>query len=412
MPPLPLAVPQAAGVGLRRFAWPETPSHAQGLRIAVIGNHPPRQCGIASFTRDVIEGLERLDCAVHVTAMCDGTMEDGYPASVENVVDVKSRAEHLWAGEAIERWRPDVVLVEHEYGIFGGPSGAWLLDMLNAIDAPVVTTLHTVLTEPNEDQARVMAKLVERSSKLIVMAKAGAAILQVQDVPVERIAVVPHGAPDRAWERPSDARTRLGWRDVPTVMTFGLLSPGKGIEHVIDALPRILEARPDARYVLLGATHPHLLASEGERYRDSLVARAGELGVAHALRMIPRFVSNAELCDALAASDIYVTPYGNPQQITSGTLAYALALGKPVISTPYVHAREALPPEQIVPHGDPAALGERVAAMLEEPERLEGLSRWVWKEARHTVWSAVAGRTLGVLQEASASDRTVLIAAE
>ena len=385
-----------------------------GPRIAVIGNHPPRQCGIASFTRDVTEGLERLGCSLQITAMCDRGGEDGYPVHVETIVDASSRAEHSWAGEAIERWRPDAVLVEHEYGIFGGPSGLWLLDMLDAIDAPVVTTLHTVLAEPNEEQSHVMARLVERSSKLIVMAKAGRTLLEAQDVPASRIAVIPHGAPDRAWEHPSAARDRLGWRDVPTLMTFGLLSPGKGIENVVDALPRILESMPSARYVLLGATHPHLLAREGERYRDSLLARAEELGVAHALHMIPRFVSNGELCDALAASDLYVTPYGNPQQITSGTLAYALALGKPILSTPYVHACEVLPPEQIVPHGDSAALGERVAAMLGDPERLNALSRRTWRNARNTVWSAVARRTLDVLNEASdgTDGRTALIAAE
>ena len=379
-------------------------------RVAVIGNHVPRQCGIATFTRDVANGLRGVGAAVRVWAMEDGGTGEPYPAGVETV-DATSRAAHRRAGEAIDAWAPDAVLVEHEFGIFGGASGLWLLDALAPIRAPITVTLHTVLEEPTDEQRVVLRGLARRAARFVVMARAGAAILAKQGIAPERIAVVPHGAPDRAWERPSDARARLGWTEAPTVLTFGLLSPGKGIEHLIDALPRVLRDAPNARYVLLGATHPHLLAREGERYREGLVARAERLGVAHALRMIPRFVSNDELCDALAAADVYVTPYGNPQQITSGTLAYALALGKPVVSTPYVHAREVLPPEQIVPHGDPAALGERIAALLADPAALEALSRRTWIAARGTVWSAVAEQTLDALGAAPAA-AAPLVAAE
>ena len=380
-------------------------------RIAIIGNYPPRRCGIATFTRDVAHGLTGLGCELNLIAMRGDTPRQDYLGEVTTVVDETCRDAHRRAGEAINRWRPDVVLVEHEFGIFGGPSGLWLLDMLDAIDAPVVTTLHTVLAEPNEEQRLVVSRLAARASRLIVMARAGAAILEAQGVPADRIAVVPHGAPDRPWRRPTNGRASIGWPDRPTLLTFGLMSPGKGIEHVIDALPRILLDVPDAHYVLLGATHPHLVAREGEAYRESLTARAEQLGVAHALTMIPRFVSCDELCDALAASDLYVTPYDNPQQITSGTLAYALALGKPVLSTPYVHAREVLPAEWIVPHGNAAALGERAAAMLSDPAALEALSRETWHRFRPTVWSAVARQTLDVLHGAMPAP-TALEAAE
>ena len=385
---------------------------ARPIRVAVIGNHPPRRCGIATFTRDVADGLERLGCTLHVTAMDDGACGGAYPRRVASLMDASSREAHVRAGEAIAAWAPDVVLVQHEFGIYGGPSGLWLNDVLERACAPVVATMHTVLEHPSPPEARALAALAGRAERLIVMARAGADILSRggqgwRGIGRERIAVVPHGAPDRAMERPRDARARLGWEEAPTLLTFGLLSPGKGIEHVIDALPRILAAVPHARYVLLGATHPNLLAREGEAYRDSLVARAERLGVAAALRMVPRFVDNVELCDALAAADLYVTPYGNPAQITSGTLAYALALGKPVVSTPYAHAREVLPSDQLVPHGDAGALGERVAALLSDPARLDAITRRTWVGARGTIWPAVARRTLDVLEGAARSDASV-----
>ena len=385
------------------------------LRVALIGNHPPRRCGIATFTSDVADGLERLGCTLHVTAMSDG--DAAYPDRVASLVDATSREAHIRAGRAIAAWGADVVLVQHEFGIYGGPSGLWLDDMLEAAGAPVVATMHTVLERPSPPEARALEALAARATRLIVMARTGADILAAggpgwHGISPGRIAVVPHGAPDRALERPSGVRARLGWEDAPTLLTFGLLSPGKGIEQVIDALPRILSAVPAARYVLLGATHPHLLAREGEAYRHSLVARAKALGVAHALRMVPRFVDNEELCDALAAADLYVTPYGNPAQITSGTLAYALALGKPVVSTPYAHAREVLPADQLVPHDDAGALGERVAALLSDPARLDAIAARTWEGARGTIWPAVARRTLDVLEGAARTRHAALEAAE
>ena len=389
---------------------------ARPVRVALIGNHPPRRCGIATFTSDVADGLERLGCALHVTAMDDGAGAGAgagsgagsgegaraRPDRVASLVDAASREAHVRAGEAIAAWGADVVLVQHEFGIYGGPSGLWLDDMLAHAGAPVVATMHTVLERPSPPEARALEALAARAERMIVMARTGADILARggegwRGIEPGRIAVVPHGAPDRALERPADARARLGWDEAPTLLTFGLLSPGKGIERVIDALPHILSAVPEARYVLLGATHPHLLAREGEAYRDRLVARAERLGVAHALRMVPRFVDNDELCDALAAADLYVTPYGNPAQITSGTLAYALALGKPVVSTPYAHAREVLPADQLVPHDDAQALGERVAALLSDPARLDAIAARTWADARGTIWSAVGRRTLDVL---------------
>ena len=371
---------------------------ARPLRVAVIGNHPPRRCGIAAFTRDVAASLERAGCALHVTAMSDaGPDRAGYPPAVAQVVDASSRGAHVAAGRAVAAWRPDAVLVEHEFGIYGGPAGAWLLDLLAETDAPALVRLHTVLAEPDRAQGIVLDGLARRAVRLVVMARAGRETLAARGIASGRVALLPHGAPDRPLREPAEARRALGWDEAPTLLTFGLLSSGKGIETVIDALPAILEAVPDARYRLVGATHPHLAAREGEAYRESLVERALALGVARAFETVPRFVDDDELLDMLAAADVYVTPYTDPQQVTSGTLAYARALGRPIVSTPYVHAREIVPPERLVPFGDAGALGRTAGRLLADPDALERIAAETWAAGRTSVWPVVGARLADLL---------------
>ena len=367
------------------------------LRVAVIGNHPPRSCGIATFTRDTVVALQAAGAVVDLTVMDDRGATYPYPATVSRSVDQGSREAHRAAGRRIAAWNPDAVLVQHEFGIFGGPSGLWLLDMMNGIDAEFTVTLHTVLERFTPDQRTVLDGMVALGARFVVMARLGVERLAAQGVPRGRIHVVPHGAPDRPFADPAETRRRIGWPNRPTVLTFGLLSPGKGIEHVIEALPNVLKTAPNTRYVLLGATHPHLVATEGERYRDGLRERAKRLGVAHALHMEPRFVDDAALLDALDAADVYVLPYGNMEQITSGTLAFAFARGKPIVSTPFAHAREILEPDQLVPFGDAAALAERIAAYLADDAARSALARRTYERARATVWPVVGRRLLSIL---------------
>ena len=377
------------------------PSPVPPLRVAMVGNHPPRRCGIATYTRDVAAALRGAGHAVHVTAMAEPGRRYDHGGAVDRAVDQGSRADHVAAGRAIAAWGPDVVLAEHEFGIFGGPAGAWLSDLLDAARAPAVVTLHTVLERPTPEQERAMAGLEARAAALVVMAERGRRILAARRASGPPVAVIAHGAPDRPLVEPRTLRARLGWPERPTLLTFGLLSPGKGIETVVEALPAVLERVPEARYVLLGATHPHLLAREGEGYRDGLAARARALGVEHALHMVPRYVEDEVLCDALQAADVYVTPYAGEAQITSGTLAYALAMGVPTVSTPYWHAREALPAEQLVPHGDAGALARAACALLTDGARRRSIARETWLRARGTVWSAHA-RHLGAVLHAVA----------
>lgn len=376
----------------------------RALRVALVGNHPPRRCGLATYTRDVAAALRGAGHAVHVTAMTDPGAAYDYGEAVDRAVDQGSRADHAAAGRAIAAWRPDVVLVEHEFGIFGGPAGLWIADLLDAAGAPVAATLHTVLEAMTPEQATASAAIEARASALVVMAERGRAILAARDPSLRgRVHVVPHGAPDRPLAEPSEMRARLGWTERPTALTFGLLGPGKGIERMIEALPAILARAPGARYVVMGATHPHVAAREGEALRLRLRERAVALGVEHALRMIPRFVDDDALCDALQAADVYVTPYQNEAQITSGTLAYAFACGLPVVSTPYWHARELLPAGQLVPFDDPAALADAVARLLADPEERRAVARATWRRGRETVWAVHAERLSAALREALAA---------
>jgi glycosyltransferase involved in cell wall biosynthesis len=344
--------------------------------------------------------------------MCDVGSAYDYGGAVDVAVAQESRADHVSAGQAIAAWRPDVVLVEHEFGIFGGPAGLWLLDLLDAAAVPSVVRLHTVLARPTPEQAEAIAGLRRRARRLIVMAHRGAAILGESGSVEPLVEVIPHGVPDRSLIAPSTMRARLGWPERPTLLTFGLISPGKGIERVIEALPSILERVPTARYVLLGATHPALVAREGERYREGLSARADTLGVSHALHMDNRYVADDALCDALQAADVYVTPYLNEAQITSGTLAYALACGVPTLSTPYWHALEVLPLEFLVPFGDAVALADKAASLLSSPDLRQVTARTLWKAHRHAVWQVHARRLADVLRAAALGDAPRTIAAE
>lgn len=374
-------------------------------RVALIGNSPPRLCGIATFTADIRAALAAAFPAValDVYAMDDHPGHD-YPAEVVCSITQGDLTAYQAAARRINQSGADVVCVQHEYGIFGGAAGAYLLKLLDRVDAPVVVTLHTVLEDPNPDQRAVIEALMRRASKLIVMAEKGREILErVHGVAPERIAVVPHGVPDVP---PGDSellKERFGFSGRRVLLTFGLLSPNKGIETMIRALPTIVTAHPDVLYVVLGATHPHLVAHEGEAYRESLQMLAAELGVAKHVRFVDGFVEQALLLEHLAAADIYVTPYLNEAQITSGTLSYAVGLGKPVVSTPYWHAAELLADGvgELVPFGDSEGFASAIAGLLGDPARLEGMGRRAWEIGRTMTWSRLADAYMRLFEDAA-----------
>ena len=370
-------------------------------RAAMIGNFPPRKCGIATFTRDTFNslraGLPRTEW--NLVAMEDRGGNHTYPDSVTHVVPQDDITAYQKTADDLNSAGVEVVFLQHEFGIFGGPSGAHILTLLRRLQMPVVTTLHTVLQNPNPEQKRVLDEILQISSAVIVMTEMGADILErVHGAGPTKVHVIPHGAPERPFSATDPFKAPLGFAGNKVIMTFGLLSPNKGLETIIRGLPAILDRHPDAVYLIVGATHPHLVKTEGEAYRDGLVELARSLGVVDHLRFINRFVEDAELVDLLQAADLYVTPYLTEAQITSGTLAYAIALGKPVISTPYWHAREALADGigVICPFNDTRAFTREIIDLLSDDTRREAMARRAYRAGEPSRWRKVAQETTGL----------------
>jgi glycosyltransferase involved in cell wall biosynthesis len=340
-------------------------------RFALLGCYPPRLCGIATFSEDLAVALSGLspDISVDSIAMSD---RDGYsyPERVCHEVAQNKLPAYASAARYINEGGYDLLSIQHEYGIFGGPAGSYLMNLVRKVEIPIVTTLHTVLSEPSRSQRVVMDELIRRSDRVVVMSKKAVGFLRVvHNTPLEKIDFIHHGIPHIPESTGMEVRQKLGISG-PMILTFGLLSPDKGIEYVIRAMPDIVRDHPGATYVVLGATHPHVRASSGESYRDHLEKLAGELGVADNVRFVDRFVTKGELVAYLSAMDIYVTPYLNPKQITSGTLAYAVGAGKAVISTPYWYAEELLAEGRgtLVPFRDGLAISEAILSVLKSPK--------------------------------------------
>ncbi|WP_375428650.1 glycosyltransferase [uncultured Sphingomonas sp.] len=377
-------------------------------RVALIGNYLPRKCGLATFTTDVHVALKERypDLAIDVYAMDDHPGRYDYPAAVTASISENDPLAYAEAARAIEASGASAILVQHEFGIYGGSAGEYLLGLLDRTTLPVVVTLHTVLETPDHDQRRVMEALLRRSARVIVMAERGREILErVYSASARQVVVIPHGVPDRPLVDPETLKGRFGWAGREVVLTFGLLSPGKGIETVIEALPRLVERHPDMLYVVLGSTHPNLVAHEGEAYRERLQGQAARLGVERNLDLVDGFVDNETLLDRLQAADVYVTPYLNPAQITSGTLAYAVGVGKPVVSTPYVHATEILADGHgvLVDFKDADGFACEIDRLLTDDRERNALSARVYARGRTMIWPALAEATMREVEHAVAA---------
>ncbi len=374
-------------------------------RIAVIGNHTPCQCGIATFTADLIEAITRrygaLDC--FAVAMNDTPEGYDYPPVVRHAIQKDQPEAYQKAAEFLNQSDVDMVCLQHEYGIFGGDAGSFLLPLLRSLTMPIVTTLHTVLQNPSPSQRAVMDELTRLSDRLVVMSERGAQFLrEVHDVPASKIDVIHHGIPLAPTTDPDDEKQALDLGGKSVLLTFGLLSPDKGIENVIRAMPQVLQKFPDAVYVVLGATHPQIRKHHGEVYRESLEALAETLGVSSGVRFVNRFVALGELTRFLHAADLYLTPYLKPDQITSGTLAYAVGSGKAVLSTPYHYAQELLAEGRgiLVPYRDPDAIAREVIGLLSDPEKRAALEARAAHFGRAMAWPAVAESYLASLTRA------------
>jgi glycosyltransferase involved in cell wall biosynthesis len=363
------------------------------VQVAVLGNYLPRQCGIATFTTDLTDAISVAfpEVGCEVLAMNDPGMHHAYGGRVCFQVAEGDLASYLRAADFLNLGGSDLLNVQHEYGIFGGKAGSHLLVLLRELRMPIVTTLHTILKEPSSDQRRVMDELVQLSTRLVVMSRYGAELLHhVHGVPQDKIDVIPHGIPNM--ERTSGSKRQLGVEGQFVILTFGLLSPDKGIEFVIEALPHIVARHPNTVYIVVGATHPHIKARTGESYRRRLALLALRLGVDSNIIFHDRFVSHTELTEFLSTADIYVTPYLNMEQITSGTLAYAVGAGKAVISSPYHYASELLAEGRgiLVPTRDSGAIAAAITDLLDHPAALSALSARAAEYGRDMVWPRVA----------------------
>ena len=379
---------------------PAMTSPSEIRKVAFVGDYLPRKCGIATFTHDmrasVAGRFPEAEC--FVVPVNDRPEGYDYPPEVRFEIDEPDLESYRRAADYLNFANTDVVCLQHEYGIYGGAAGGHVLGLVRDLRMPVVTTFHTVLKEPDGDQRRVLTELAGLSARVVVMTeKAGAFLRDIYAVPAPKIDVIAHGIPDVPFVDPAPYKEQFGVGGRPVALTFGLLSPNKGIEHVLRAVPGILPAFPDFVYLVLGATHPDLVRDQGERYRSGLERLARDLGIGRHVIFYNRFVELEELTEFIRAADVYVTPYLNPAQITSGTLAYSFGCGKAIVSTPYWHAEELLAAGRgvIVPFADPGALAREITGLLRDEPRRAAMSGQAYRLGREMIWGRSAERLHG-----------------
>lgn len=375
----------------------ETPVVTQVHRIAVIGGYTPRQCGIATFSTHLCESLQ----AQFASATCfavpvtdDGKSYD-YPGDVRFEIAQNDLTSYKNAADFLNANDVDIVCLQHEYGIFGGPCGSHILTLMRELRMPIVTVLHTILEDPDVKQQEVLQEVCRLSERVVAMTKRGSNFLQsIYGVSQRKIDIIPHGIPDTPFVDPNYFKESFAVAGKTVALTFGLLSQNKGIEYVIQSMPRIVAAHPDFVYMVLGATHPHVIRNEGEAYRESLQKLAADLGVGDNVIFHNQFVTQEELIEFIGAADIYITPYLNRAQIASGTLAYAVGMGKAVVSTPYWHAEELLEGGygSLVPFADSEAIANTIVDLLEDEPKRHAMRRRAFNRGREMTWSRIAHR--------------------
>ena len=385
----------------------DTQGLAPAARTAFVSTFPPQQCGLATFCQDHRRALEAAAPLHHPVVPVAKAGEDIARGALARI-DRDDPATYRAAARTLNEAGVDAVCVQHEFGIYGGPSGQMLDELLSGLDKPVVTILHTVLPDPNDEQRAAMQDVLARSARVVTMAERGRAILrETYGAGDDKVVVIPHGFPERADQDKDALKRAYGYEGRKLLLTFGLLSPGKGIETAIEALPRVVERCPDALYVVAGATHPEVKRQQGETYREGLQAKAEALGVAQHLHLADGYLSLDALLDHLQMADAYVTPYPNVRQITSGTLSYAFGMGLPIVSTPYWHAEELLADGmgRLVPFSDPAAMGDALADLLSDDDARAALSARVRAAASGMSWPAAGRRFERLFAEVAAEAR-------
>lgn len=374
-------------------------------KIAFLGDYLPRKCGIATFTSDIYTTISTQYPKSNCFVVSVNDIKEGYdyPQEVRFEIEEQKLASYQRAADFLNFNNTEVVSLQHEFGIYGGKSGSHILALLRDLHLPVVTTLHTILEEPSSDQFLVMKELIKLSARLISMTEKGKTFLtEIYQASPGKIDVIPHGIPDMSFVDPNFYKDQFGVEGKQVLLTFGLLSPQKGIENVLKAMPVVLKEFPNVVYVILGATHPNLIKEHGETYRMSLERMAADLGIKKNVIFYNRFVDIEELKAFIGMSDIYITPYINKAQITSGTLAYAFGCGKAVISTPYWHAEELLADDRgvLVPFTDSPAIATELLALLKDDNKRHAMRKRAYMLGRDMIWSEVAHRYVESFQKA------------
>jgi glycosyltransferase involved in cell wall biosynthesis len=396
---------RAGTAPIRSHDSPE--SSAGSIRsIALIGTYVPRRCGIATFTADAAAGLGALPNGPRVVVVALNDRPEGYdyPSEVQFEIQQNQLQDYYTAADYLHANRVDAVCIQHEFGIFGGRDGSHILKLMSRLRMPVITVLHTVARRPDSGHRAIVQQIAERSDRIVVLSQMAADFLHESYDVNDRVAYAPHGIPDLPFVDPNYYKDQFDVEGRKVILSFGLLSPNKGFEYMIRAMPRVVKAHPDAAYVILGATHPHVRKAHGESYRLELQRLAASLGVGDRVLFHDRYVDLRELCEFLGAADLYVTPYLNEEQVVSGTLAYALGAGKAVISTPYWYASEMLADGRgrLVPFRDADALAAAVSDLLSDEQTRHAMRKRAYRFQRNSVWSAVAGRYLDIVSEVCA----------
>ena len=371
------------------------------IEPAYVATYPPSECGIATFTRDVVTSVAKYTpfSKPTVVAIRREHEIEPYERIVRAQIFKEERDSYLDAARFLNDSAIDIVSIQHEYGIYGGEDGEYVLDLLEALDKPAVATLHTVLQNPGPNQKRIVQEMIGLCEVAIVMVKTGRQILlDVYGVDPGKVTVVPHGVPNVHRVSAASVKRALGMADRAIISTFGLINRGKGIEHVIEAMPRILQKHPNSVYLVLGQTHPGVRKHEGESYRNTLADTISRLGIEQCVRFNNRFLALNELVRYLCATDVYITPYLNRDQIVSGTLAYALGCGKAIVSTPYLYAEEVLAEGRgmLVDFASPESIAEAVNLILDDAKLKESLETAAYRYGRRAAWFNVAVDYLGL----------------
>ncbi|HEX3369041.1 MAG TPA: glycosyltransferase family 4 protein [Candidatus Cybelea sp.] len=366
-------------------------------QVLFLGSYPPRECGIATFTKDVVDAYDRaFGFSSPVIAIDEPDAEvRRYPPEVVARIKEQNRESYARAAELVSVYPIELVNIQHEYGLFGGERGEWLVDFIRVLQKPVVLTMHTVLPDPDEDYLRVTRALCEQASKVVALSETGRGLLEnIYGVDPERLAVIHHGVPDVPFQDTDAAKASFGIGQRTVISTFGLISRGKGLEYAIEAMRDVVKRHPETLYLILGETHPVVRRQEGESYRESLISMVRDFGLNYNVQLIDKYLDFDEVVSYLAATDIYLTPYLNPAQIVSGTLAYAVGCGKAIVSTPYLYAQELLAHNRgfLCDFRDAASIASRLNMLLDDPALRRATERRAYRFGRQMTWPHVAAQ--------------------